>query len=373
VFQFVISAVLIIASTVIAKQMDYMRSKDLGFIKDQEMIIPLRTEVSKGIYQSLKTELNKTPGVISVGASTYYPGIFNPSDRSLYKEGSTIDNAPVVRMNGVDDNLIQTLGIKLAAGRLFSKDYPNDTIRGIVLNEEAITKIGFSSPQEAVGKPVYTGAGGLDNSLEIVGVIKNFHFQDLHLPIAPYGFTLRSRPSYNYLLVHTNTTNFASFLAGMTSVWQKLNPTEPFEYNFLDEEFQKNYQAQDRLAAIVKYFTIIAIMISCLGLFGLATFSAEQRTKEIGIRKVLGASVSNLVLLISKDFIKLVLIAIVLASPVAWWIMNKWLQDFAYRTDIGWAVFVLSASIACIIAFITVSTQAIRAAITNPVKSLRTE
>jgi putative ABC transport system permease protein len=172
--------------------------------------------------------------------------------------------------------------------------------------------------------------------LEIVGVVKNFHFQDLHLPISPYGFTLRSRPDYNYLLVHTKTNNFASFLAELTRVWQKLNPTEPFEYNFLDEEFQKNYQAQDRLAAIVKYFTIIAILISCLGLFGLATFSAEQRTKEIGIRKVLGASVSNLVLLISRDFIKLVLIAIILASPLAWWIM-KMVTGFciSYRYRLG--------------------------------------
>ncbi len=373
VFQFVISAILIISSIVISKQMDYMRSKDLGFTKDQEMIIPLRTEIAKATYQSLKTALTKTSGVVSVGASTYYPGIFNPSDRGLYKEGSTVENAQLVRINGVDETLIQTLGIKLVAGRLFFKDYVNDTARGIVLNEEAVAKIGFASPQEAVGKPVYMGAGGFDNSLEIVGVVKNFHFQDLHLPIAPFGFTLRSRPSYNYLLVHTNTNNFASFLGEMTAAWKKLNPAEPFEYNFLDAEFQKNYQAQDRLAAIVKYFTIIAILISCLGLFGLATFSAEQRTKEIGIRKVLGASVSNLVLLISKDFIKLVLIAIILASPLAWWIMNKWLQDFAYRTDIGWTVFVLSASIACIIAFITVSTQAIRAAISNPVKSLRTE
>jgi putative ABC transport system permease protein len=373
VFQFVISAILIISSIVISKQMQYMRSKDLGFTKDQEMIIPLRTEIAKATYHSFKTELNKISGVASVGASTYYPGIFNPSDRGLYKEGQTVDKAQNVKLNGVDESLVQTLGIQLAAGRLFSKEYPNDTARGIVLNEEAIAKIGFSSPQEAVGKSVYMGQGGPDNSLEIVGVVKNFHFQDLHIPISPYGFTLRSRPDYNYLLVHSKTTHFASFLADLTRVWQKLNPTEPFEYNFLDEEFQKNYQAQDRLAAIVKYFTIIAILISCLGLFGLATFSAEQRTKEIGIRKVLGASVSNLVLLISRDFIKLVLIAIILASPLAWWIMNRWLQDFAYRTDIGWAVFALSASIACIIAFITVSTQAVRAAVSNPVKSLRTE
>ena len=373
VFQFVISAILIISSVVISQQMKYMRSKDLGFTKDQEMIIPLRSQTAKDAYQSLRTELTKMPEVASVGASSYYPGIFNPTDMSLYKEGGTAENGQIVKMNNVDENFLQTIGIQLLAGRLFSKEFITDTARGIILNEEAIAKLGFTNPQEAVGKSIYTGRGGIANSLEIVGVVKNFHFQDLHLPITSFGFGLNNRPNYNYLLVHSKSTDLASLINHVSQVWQKINPAEPLEYNFLDAEFQKNYEAQDRLAAIVKYFTLIAILISCLGLFGLATFSAEQRIKEIGIRKVLGASVSNLVFLISKDFIKLVLIAIVLASPLAWWIMHKWLQDFAYRTNITWTVFAISATIACLIAFITVSTQAIRAAVMNPVKSLRTE
>jgi putative ABC transport system permease protein len=373
VFQFVISAILIISSVIISQQMQYMRSKDLGFTKEQEMIIPLRSQTAKATYQSLKTELSKIPNVGTVGASTYYPGIFNPSDRGMYREGSTVDNAQIIKINNIDENFIQTIGIQLVAGRLFSKEFISDTARGIILNEEAIAKLGFKNPQEAVGKPLYMGRGGFDNSVEIVGVVKNFHFQDLHLPIVPFAFALNSNTDYNYMLVHSKSSDYASLISQMTAIWQKLNPAEPFEYSFLDAEFQKNYQAQDRLAAIVKYFTIIAILISCLGLFGLATFNAEQRIKEIGIRKVLGASVSNLVFLISKDFIKLVLIAIVLASPIAWWIMHKWLQDFAYRTNITWTAFAVSSSIACLIAFITVSTQAIRAAIVNPVKSLRTE
>ncbi len=372
VFQFIISAILIISSVVIANQMSYMRTKDLGFSKDQEIIIPFRSSTAKASYQSLKAELSKLADVQSAGASTYYPGIFNPSDIGLYKEGNTIDNIQLARLNNVDETFIQTLGIQLVAGRLFSKEFPGDTARGIIVNEETVTKLGFASPQEAVGKSVHTNRGAT-STVEIVGVIKNFHYEDLHLPITPFAFGLNNRSDYNYLMVHAKTTDMASLIGRITQTWHKLNPAEPLEYNFLDEEFQKNYQAQDRLAAIVKYFTIIAILISCLGLFGLATFSAEQRTKELGIRKVLGASVSNLVVLISKDFIKLVLIAIVLASPIAWWIMNKWLQDFAYRTGISWTVFALSAIIACLIAFITVSTQAIRAAIANPVKSLRTE
>lgn len=373
VFQFIISAILIISSVVIANQMSYMRSKDLGFSKDQEIVIPFRSKTARATYASLKTELTKLAEVKSAGASTYYPGIFNPSDISIYKEGQDVNSAQVTKMNNVDESFIQTAGIQLSAGRLFSKEFPGDTTRSVILNEEAVAKLGFTSPQEAVGKTVYTGAGGLANSLEIVGVVKNFHFEDLHRPITPYGFGLNNKPDYQYLLVHAHTSDMASLISRITQTWQKLNPSEPLEYNFLDEQFQKNYQAQDRLADMVKYFTIIAILISCLGLFGLAAFSAEQRTKEIGIRKVLGASVSNLVVLISKDFIKLVLIAIVLASPVAWWVMNKWLQDFAYRTNITWTVFVLSALIACLIAFVTVSTQAIRAALSNPVKSLRTE
>jgi putative ABC transport system permease protein len=370
VFQFIISAILIISSVVIANQMRYMRSKDLGFSKDQEIVIPFRSKTARETYTSLKTELAKLPDIKSVGASTYYPGIFNPSDISIYKEGSNINNAQVAKFNNVDESFIQTLNIKLLAGRLFSKEFPGDTANGIILNEEAITKMGFTSPEEAAGKIIYNIRA---MPLKIVGVVKNFHFEDLQRPITPYGFGLNSRIDYQYLIVHANTPDMASLINNISKTWQKLNPSEPLEYNFLDEQFQKSYQAQDRLADIVKYFTIIAIMISCLGLFGLAAFSAEQRTKEIGIRKVLGASVSNLVLLISKDFIKLVLIAVILASPVAWYIMNKWLQDFAYRTSIGWTVFALSASIAFLIAFVTVSTQAIRGALSNPVKSLRTE
>jgi len=175
------------------------------------------------------------------------------------------------------------------------------------------------------------------------------------------------------VIVHANAKDINSLLSSIKTTWHKLNPNEPFEYSFLNEDFQKNYEAENRLTAIVGYFTVIAILISCLGLFGLATFSAEQRTKEIGVRKVLGASVTGIVTLLSKDFLKLVSISIVIASPVAWWVMNKWLQDFAYRTNISWTVFVITTVTALIIALITISFQAVRAAVVNPVKSLRTE
>src|SRR6266496_5388430 len=373
VFQFIISVVLIIASVVIMNQMNYMRSTDLGFAKDQQIVIPLRSTTAKNIYTSLKNDIQNNQFVQNAGAALYYPGIVNPSDMGLYKEGKSVNNAAHVHTNWVDESLLQTLDIKPLAGRLFSKEFPSDTSQRIILNEQAIKQIGFKSPQEAVGSKVYFDWRGQNYAWTVIGVVKDFHFQDLHVPIEPYGFQLNNVPQYNYLIVHAKAADVSSLLKSINTSWHKLNPNEPFEYSFLDEDFQKNYDAENRLSAIVGYFTTIAILISCLGLFGLATFSAEQRTKEIGVRKVLGASVAGIVALLSKDFLKLVAISIVIASPLAWWIMHKWLQDFAYRTKISWTVFVITTVAALLIALITISFQAIRAAISNPVKSLRTE
>jgi putative ABC transport system permease protein len=373
VFQFIISVILIIASVVIANQMYFLRSTDLGFAKDQQLIIPMRSGNAKNIYASLKNEIKADQRVLQVGATLYYPGIMNPSDMGLYREGKTINDAKIVHTNWVDESLLQTLEVKAVAGRLFSKEFPSDTSQRFILNEEAVRQIGFKSPQEAIGAKVKFDWRGESYAWTVIGVVKDFHFQDLHVPIAPYGFQLNNRPFYNYLVVHAKASNASSLLKTVQATWHKLNPNEPFEYSFLDEDFQKNYEAENRLTAIVGYFTVIAILISCLGLFGLATFSAEQRTKEIGVRKVLGASVTGIVALLSKDFLKLIAISIVIASPVAWWVMNKWLQDFAYRTNISWTVFVITTVVALLIALITISFQAIRAAIVNPVKSLRTE
>ncbi len=373
VFQFVISVVLIIASVVIANQMHYLRSADLGFDKDRQIVIALRSGNAKKIYPSFKDELLKQSAITNVGASAYYPGVTNISDMILYKEGQNMQAGKDVRMNYVDTRYLQTLNIQPVAGRLFSDEFPADTTNAIIINENAIKAIGFSSPQQSIGKKLYFDYRDSTYTLQIAGVVKDFHYEDLHLPITPYGFALSSQPQYNYMIVHAKPGNINSILQTIQNTWHNLNPTEPFEYSFLDENFQKNYDAESKLSAIVTYFTFIAILISCLGLFGLATFSAEQRTKEIGIRKVLGASVSGIVGLLSKDFLKLVAISICIASPVAWYVMNKWLQDFAYRTNISWTVFVITAIVALLIALFTISFQAIRAAVSNPVKSLRTE
>ncbi|MBD0377449.1 MAG: ABC transporter permease, partial [Flavisolibacter sp.] len=373
VFQFVISVALIVASFVIAKQMRFLHSQDLGFTKSQQIIIPLRTSTAKDLIPAFKSEAASNPSISSIGASMAYPGIFHPQDWSMYKEGETMANSKKVYINMVDDQFLQTLGTQPVAGRLFSKEFPADTLTRFVINEEAVKQFGFASPQDAIGKWLAFDWEGEQHQFTIIGVVKNFHFKDLHEAIEPFAFRLYNNAGFNYLLAHVKGGNLDQSLAYLGSVWKKLNPNEPFEYSFLDLDFQKNYEAESRQASMIRYFTIIAIIISCLGLFGLATFSAEQRTKEIGIRKVLGASVARLLALLSTDFLKLVGIAVLIALPIAWYVMHQWLQNFAYRTTISWEVFAITILLVVLIAFVTVSFQAIKAALANPVKNLRTE
>jgi putative ABC transport system permease protein len=261
----------------------------------------------------------------------------------------------------------------LIAGRLFSDKFPADSLTRFVVNEETVKNFGFASPEESLGKWLAFEWEGEQHQFTIIGVVKNFHFKDLHEPIQPLAFRMYNPAGFNYLIANTTEANVARSLTALETTWKKLNPNEPFEYSFIDQDFQKNYEEESRQANLINYFTIVAIIISCLGLFGLATFTAEQRTKEIGIRKVLGASVYGVVGLLSKDFLKLVLIAAIIASPLAWYAMNQWLQNFAYKTSVSWQVFALTTILALLIAFITISYQAIKAAISNPVKSLRTE
>ena len=373
VFQFTLSVMLIIASLVIGQQMTFLRSANLGFAKEQQLVIPLRSTTAKASYTALKNALASNPQITSAGASAYYPGIFNPEDASFFGEGQSVQEGKRTRTNRIDFDYLNTLAIRPVAGRLFSPAFPGDTLGNIIVNEQAVKELGYKSAQAAIGQKAYTERSGTREGFTIVGVVKNFHFEDLHLPITPYAFTLNPGGTYNYLVAHVKAGDMQAVLRLVEAVWQKTNPGEPFAFSFLDEEFQKNYVAESRLATVVGYFTFIAILISCLGLFGLASFNVEQRTKEIGIRKVLGATVGNVVLLLSSDFLKLVLIALVLASPLAWYVMHRWLENFAYQITIGWSVFLLTALVALLVTVVTVSYQSIRAALMNPVKSLRSE
>lgn len=376
VFQFTLSVVLIVAAMVINNQMNFLRSTDLGFAKDQQIIVSLRSRAAKASYPALKTAISTLTQIESVGASAYYPGIFNPEDGIFYGENQAaagIERTRTTRTNRIDVDFLRTLAIKPVAGRLFSREFPADSMGRIILNEQAVKQFGYASAQDAIGKTAYTERNGERMGLTIVGVVNDFHFEDLHLPITPYAFTLDNSLNYNYVVAHAKAGEIQSLLHSLEATWKKLNPSEPFEYSFLDEEFQKNYVAENRLSTIVGYFTFIAILISCLGLFGLASFNVEQRTKEIGIRKTLGATVGSVVFLLSKDFLKLVLIAVVIASPLAWFVMNKWLQNFAYQTPISPSVFVITTLVALFITLLTVSYQSVKAALMNPVKSLRSE
>ncbi len=370
VFQFTLSLVLIVAALIIGQQMDFLRSADLGFEKDRQLVIPLRGTQAKAKLATLKNNLAGHPQIESAGASAYYPGIFNPEDANFNRPGQKQEVARS-RTNRVDFDYLENMGIQAVAGRLFSKTFPSDTLDGIVMNETCVRELGFASPEEAIGKPVT--ASYRTEPYTVVGVTKDFHFEDLHLPITPFAFTLNQDGIYNYLVVRLKAGSLAPGLQAVEAAWKSIVPSEPLEYSFLDDEFQKNYKAEGRLSYIVGYFTFIAILISCLGLFGLATFTAERRTKEIGIRKVLGASVAGITGLLAKDFLKLVLIAIVIASPIAYYFMQKWLSDFAYRIDIQWWMFAAAGLAAVAIAFVTVGFQSARAALANPVKSLRSE
>ncbi|MDP4254237.1 MAG: ABC transporter permease [Bacteroidota bacterium] len=374
IFQFVIAVTLIVMTFVISGQMRFLRGADLGFAKDRQLVIPLRSEVAKRIYPSLKKELARDPRVLSVGASAYYPGIANAGSDNFHKEGQGVSAGQMVRINHVDEDWLNTLGIKPVAGRLFAKEYvASDTGAHVIINEDAVRKIGFASPQDAIGKKLLSVYKGIYHADEIVGVVKDFHYEDLHMPITPYAFYLNAEAHYNYAVAHVGAGDVRSILHSIESSWHALNPGEPFTYSWLDQDFQRNYASEERLSRIVNYFTLVAILISCLGLFGLSSFSAEQRSKEISIRKVLGAGVPGLVALLTKDFLKLVALAVLIACPIAWMAMNTWLQGFTARIPIGWGVFAFTAAMVLVIAFATISVQVIRVALANPVKNLKNE
>jgi putative ABC transport system permease protein len=327
---------------------------------------------SENNYNDLRNEMLTIPGVKNVTSGSTYPGIPDLNDMLFYAEGKTTADVVDIRLSAVENDYLETLGIKMLSGHSFSKNFSNDSA-SIILNEAAVRKLGYE-PGNAVGRKIQFDFGRFHGALEIAGVVKDFNFESLHNTIKPCGFTTNLFANkYGYLIAGLNSKDYARLIKEIRHAWVKLNPSVPFEYSFLDQDFQRNYEKEQRTSQIVAYFTFVAILIACLGLFGLAAFSAEQRRKEIGIRKVLGASASDVMTLLSKEFIKLVLIGIVIASPLGWFAMTKWLENFAYKISIHWWMFFAAGLLAVVIAMITVSTQAIKAAIANPIKSLRTE
>ncbi|MDB5229866.1 MAG: macrolide export ATP-binding/permease MacB [Chitinophagaceae bacterium] len=369
VFQFAVSIILIICTAIVFRQLKYVQEKSLGLNKDHVITMSYTTALAPQ-YDAFRNELLRNPGIKSISRSSRIPsgrlldalGVALPAGDSMQPQ--QLD----VKWMRIDEDFIPTYGIQMAAGRNFSRDFSTDT-SSFVLNEAAVKIIGWKSPQAALGKKVQYG-GRLGT---VAGVVKDFHFESLHEKIVPILFQLPPRRGYNRLSVKLTGQNLQATLKYVEHVWTKFLPETPYSFTFQDENFNKLYEAEQKQGTLISSFACIAIFIACLGLFGLSAFTISQRVKEIGIRKVLGASINNIVQLLSKDFLKLVGISAVIAFPVAWYSMHQWLQDFAYRTNISWWIFAVSAAIAALIALVTIGVQAVKAAMANPVNSLRTE
>jgi len=374
VFQFTISICLIFAAIVIWRQLDLVQNQNLGFSKNQQIILPMPGKQVAMNYTALKMELLQHPDVKSVTSGSSYPGIANINDMLFYAEGKPRTDFVDISVISTERDYLTTLGLKLLEGRSFEKANEDADTADIVLNETALKELGYIS-QTAVGKKIKYDFQGVHHTLEIVGVVKDFNFESLYNPIKPLAFSPTNffANKYNYAIVSIRTDSWASALSGLEKSWNTINPSTPFTYSFLDQDFAKNYEKEQKTSGLVIYFMVIAVLVACLGLFGLAAFSAEYRTKEIGIRKVLGASVGSVAALLSKEFLLLIVLAIVIALPLSTYVMQKWLEDFAYRIHFSWWMFFVAGLVAILIALITVSFHTIKAGIANPVNSLRSE
>jgi putative ABC transport system permease protein len=370
VFQFTLSVVLIVATIIALQQLHYMQSQNLGFDKEQVVAIPLRNQTQSLAKETIKREMGKDAGVTMITTSSSTPGKTLNNIVTL-PEGVPKDQLQSMNTLVVDYDFINTYKLQIAAGRGFSEMYPTDS-SAFILNETAVKELGWGSPEKAVGKGFEWGLG---KKGKIIGVVRDFHFNSLKQKVTPVVMHIMPLNSgwYGYISLRINTKDVQHTIGLLQSTWNKLLPEHPFDYFFVDEDYNKQYQTEQKLGNLSVIFSILTIFISCLGLFGLVMVAVSQRTKEIGVRKVLGASVSGITALLSKDFLRLIMMAIIIAIPVAWWLMNEWLSDFAYRVKISWWIFLIAAVIAIFIALITVSFQALKAALANPVKSLRTE
>jgi putative ABC transport system permease protein len=363
VFQFTLSILLIIGMMVISQQVDYIQTKNLGYQKNDLIYIPLDGELPAK-FTVFKEETMKLPGIAGITRMSQRPEGIHNFTSGVKWEGKDESTKPEFAHVAVGYDFIKTLHIQLVAGRDFSKDFADSN--NYILNEKAVAKIGFKDP---IGKSLTQwGKKG-----QVIGVIKDFHFSTLHEPIEPLVLRLGKEEDNGVVLIRTEPGKTRQALTSLEAEWEKLNPKFPFSHMFADEEYAALYKSEQVIHKLSDYFAFLAIFISCLGLLGLVMFTAEQRTREIGVRKVLGASVGSLFTLLSKDFLVLVGIAFVIASPLAWWAMNSWLQDFEYRVSIQWWIFAVAGIAAICIALLTVSGQAIKAALANPVKSLRSE
>ena len=371
VVQFALSIFFIAGVLVVSGQVRYLKNKNLGFDGEQVVVIPTHSTdlaESEQRVNTFKNEAQRHPNVVQVAAASTSFG------RGLsWNSFSTDDGAHFVYTNRIDYDFIETLGMEIAAGRRFSEAFPGDAQQGVLVNEALVNDYGWDDPVGQILEGFSLDMEG-KTTPTVVGVVKDYHFQSLHNAIEPMVLFLRPRDdAFRYLFARLRGEDLPGTLAALEAAWLRAAPDRPFTYHFLDDDFDRQYRAEEQWEHVVTYAALFALLIACLGLFGLAAFTAERRTKEIGIRKTLGASVPGLAAFLSKDFLKLVLLANVLAWPVAYLLLNQWLARFAYHIDISWGIFLIAGLTALGIALVTVSYQAIKAALADPVKSLRYE
>ncbi|WP_028298172.1 ABC transporter permease [Olivibacter sitiensis] len=370
VFQFVLTIGLIASILVIRSQLGFIKETDLGFESDQRLIFSFHTTEAQQKMGAFAQAVLELLEVAVASKTNNYPSQFVHNDRGVYLPGGDMANSTNSQFMTTDEYFVKANGIHLLEGR----DFRQGDVDKVLINESLAKKLQLDS-QTAIGAKLYSQYGSDPATfVEVIGVMKDFHYNSLHHEVRPFMLQYTDIPEYfSHIVLAVNNDDYTSVLRKLEQVWHQVLPNIPFDYAFMDQQVQQQYEKEVVLSRVINAFTVITITISCLGLFGLSAFSTEQRRKEIGIRKVLGATVSGIVGLLSKDFVKLVLIAIAIASPIAWWAMNKWLQDFSYKIEIQWWMFALAGLAAVVIALLTVATQAIKAAVANPVKSLRDE
>ena len=371
VFQFAISIILITGTLIAGRQLKHMQSYELGFDKDQVLVMPLRKLPFvdfKNNYESIKSQLKQIPGINSIASAAAMPGRIAWDGQIVQPQGFSSEQTLTMEVIPIDHDYVKTLGIKLKAGRDLSKDFSTDEKHGVLLNETACKLIGWT-PEQAIGKSIITP--GLDSG-QVVGVMADYHQHGLQTRIGPV-LAFINPWGYQFMAAKINGRDMQSTVQKIEAFWKQRFTGYPFEYFMLDDDFNRQYKAETNLAQLISLFSILTILVACLGLFGLTAYITMKRTREIGIRKVLGATTGSVAGLLSKDFLKLVGIAILISVPVSWWMMNKWLEDFAYRVKIPVWAFIVAGIAALLIAMLTVSFQAIKAAMVNPVKSLRSE
>ena len=366
VVQFTISVFLIIGLSVIVNQMRYIKNRPLGFDQNNILAVPLSDPVTRSTYPSYKTAFLSNSQVISVsGASAIPGGLFGIG--LLRPFGRPVEENLTVQVINVDYDFVETFGLKLYEGRDFSREFATDMNRALLLNEEAVEQFGFDS-----GLDIRLTPGG-PNALPVIGSLKDYYFKSLHQKIEPFVMVLATEQAFNWVFIKTTEENMPEVMSFAEREWHRINPGHPFEYTFVDRSIATMYHSEAKLSRLFSIFTAIAIYIACLGLFGLASFTVAQRTKEIGMRKVLGASVGGIIIILSKEYVKWVVLANIFAWPLAYYFMRKWLEQFAYHVDLNIFVFVASGTLALVIALLTVSIQTFKAAAADPVDSLRYE